>query len=100
MKTLVIQAEDALIEKIASFFELFPKNRYDIKIFSNAPAGAETEMSVPIVLKWGAAKGMITYIADDFDAPLEANDPFVKAAGILQGRSVNPMQFEQEMRHE
>ena len=33
MKTLIIKAEDTIVERIASLFELFPREQYDIAVF-------------------------------------------------------------------
>lgn len=71
MKTLVIKADDAIVERIVSLFELFPKNQYEMKIVPGTPAETGTETGATISLKRGSAKNIVTYIADDFDEPLD-----------------------------
>ena len=71
MKTLVIKAKDNIVERIASLLELLPKNQYEIKILPAPPEEPPEETTQPISLKRGSAKDIITYMADDFDAPLD-----------------------------
>ena len=49
---------------------------------------------------FGVHHGQITVNITLIKTQTDEDDPFVKAAGILRGRSVEPMQFEREMRDE
>ena len=71
MKTLVIKANDALIERIVWLFELFPQDQYDLSVIPGPLPSIDHENGTPISLKRGSAKNIVTYIAEDFDEPLE-----------------------------
>jgi hypothetical protein len=71
MKTLVIKANDTLIERIVGLFELFPKDQYDLSVISDTSSKIGDKKGPPISLKRGSAKNIVTYIAEDFDEPLE-----------------------------
>jgi hypothetical protein len=71
MKTLVIKADDALVERLSSLLELLSKNQYEMKIVSDTSEESSENMLPHVSLKRGSAKDMITYIAEDFDAPLD-----------------------------
>ena len=71
MKTLVIKANDTLIERIVWLFELFPRDQYDLSVIPDAPPKIDNKKDTPISLKRGSAKNIVTYIAEDFDEPLE-----------------------------
>jgi hypothetical protein len=42
-----------------------------MKIVSDTSQESSENMPPPVSLKRGSAKGMITYIAEDFDAPVD-----------------------------
>lgn len=68
MKTLVITANDLLIQRIVSLFELFPKDQYELSVRNSA---TEHKTPQPLSIKRGAGKSIITSIAEDFDEPLD-----------------------------
>lgn len=68
MKTLVITANDLLIQRIVSLFEFFPKDQYELSIKQSE---TKRETPPPLSIKRGAGKNIITSIAEDFDEPLD-----------------------------
>lgn len=71
MKTLVIKANDMLIERVISLFELFPKDQYELAVIPEKESKVNEEKDGMVSLKRGSANNIITYIAKDFDEPLE-----------------------------
>jgi hypothetical protein len=67
----VITADDALVERLASLFELLSNTRYEMMIVSDTSEESFDNLPPPLSLKRGSAKHMITYIAEDFNAPLD-----------------------------
>jgi len=71
MKTLVLKANDRIVERITLLCDLFPHDQYDLTVLSEDSAPTVLESPLPLSLKRGAAKEIVTYIAEDFEEPLD-----------------------------
>ena len=66
-----MKADDVLVERLVSLFELLSNNRYEMTIVSDTSEESSDNLPPPLSLKRGSAQHMIIYIAEDFDAPLD-----------------------------
>ena len=63
-----MKADDVLVERLASLFELVSNTRYEMTIVSDTSEESSDKLPPPLSLKRGSAQHMITSIVEDFDA--------------------------------